>query len=203
MQPWLWEKGKKRSSLSRSSDSSCWVPVQGWALLQGLSYLFCSLPSLNFLNSKHRCRFLWLRIKVIQPGSGRASLKPESLAIKPTPFAPSQAMYAGKRHKALHNEMPSTWFWFSRHLEERKGNEIGEFSHGFAEVRILKWKVTDPHEELGKHKQMMLLSFLGKMRAFPRFDVYFHYKQVRVGRKMAGGVDSALSRLGLLEFVIL
>lgn len=63
--------------------------------------------------------------------------------------------------------------------------------------------MTDPREELGKHQWMMLLSFLGKMRAFPRFDVYFPYKQVCVGRKMVDGVDSSLSRLGLLEFVIL
>lgn len=49
----------------------------------------------------------------------------------------------------------------------------------------------------------MLLLFLGKMRTFPRFDLYFHYKQVRVGWKKVDGVDRSLSRLGLLEFVLL
>lgn len=49
----------------------------------------------------------------------------------------------------------------------------------------------------------MLLLFLGKMRTFPRFDLYFHYKQVRVGWKKVDGVDSSLSRMGLLEFVLL
>lgn len=49
----------------------------------------------------------------------------------------------------------------------------------------------------------MLLLFLGKMRTLPRFDLYFHYKQVRVGWKKVDGVDSSLSRLGLLEFVLL
>lgn len=95
------------------------------------------------------------------------------------------------------------WFWFRSRLEERGGNEIGELSHGFAEEGTLKWDVTEPWERLGKHKQMMLLSSLGKIRAFPGVDVYFHYKQVCAARKMVDGVDSSLSRLGLLEFVIL
>lgn len=62
--------------------------------------------------------------------------------------------------------------------------------------------MADSRDELGKHKEMMLLPFLGKMRAFPRFDLYVHYKQVGVGRKVFGA-DSSLSRLGLLEFVVL
>lgn len=44
---------------------------------------------------------------------------------------------------------------------------------------------------------------LGRMGAFLRPDLHFHYKQVRVGRKEVDGVGSSLSGLGLLEFVIL
>lgn len=41
--------------------------------------------------------------------------------------------------------------------------------------------MTDPLGELGKRKQTMLPPLLGKMRAFPMFDLHFHYKQVCVG----------------------
>lgn len=67
----------------------------------------------------------------------------------------------------------------------------------------LKWDLTGSCDEFGKNKQIMLLLFLGKRRTFPRFDLYFHYKQVRVGWKKVDGVDSSHSRLGLLEFVLL
>lgn len=56
----------------------------------------------------------------------------------------------------------------------------------------LKWDLTEPCDELGKHKQIMLLPFLGKRRAFLRFALYFHYKQVCVGRRKVDGVDSSL-----------
>lgn len=81
--------------------------------------------------------------------------------------------------------------------------EFAEFSQDFAKEVRLKWDLTDPCDELGQHKQIVLLPFLGKMRAFPRFDPYFHYKQVCVERKKASGVESLLPRLGLTEFLIL
>lgn len=67
----------------------------------------------------------------------------------------------------------------------------------------LKWDLTGPCDELGKQKQIIFLPFLAKMRVFPRFDLYFHYKQVRVWGEKVDGVDNLLSRLGLLEFVVL
>lgn len=66
----------------------------------------------------------------------------------------------------------------------------------------LKWGVTGPCDELGEHKQIALLPFLGKVRAFPTFDLYFHSNRYVLGeRRLVGGQFTV--QAGLLEFVIL
>lgn len=68
----------------------------------------------------------------------------------------------------------------------------------FAEGVRLRWDLTGPCDELGKHTRIVL----GRMGVFLGPDLCFHYK-VRVGRKEVDGVGSSLSSLGLLESVIL
>lgn len=78
--------------------------------------------------------------------------------------------------------------------------EFGEFSQDFAKEVRLKWDFTDPCDELGKHKQVMLLPWLGKLRAFPRAGLCFGCEQVCGGGMGVLRVGSSLPRWSFLDF---
>lgn len=96
-QPWLWEKGKKTSiphSLKAQAVAVSCLHSAGHPCRHCLTGFF-SLPSLNFLNSKRRCRFWGSKSKRYSQGVTELASKLNLWLQNPDPLHPLELCMPG------------------------------------------------------------------------------------------------------------